>query len=187
MKGVIFKHFEAFVCENFGEAVFEEILETAQLQTEGPFVGPETYPDADLFAMVGVATEKLGISVPDAVHAFGKDLYARLAKAVPMFVDDADDLKSFVKTIHSVIHVEVKKLFPGAETPHFHYEDTGPGRLVLHYTSSRKLCPLVRGLLEGAAESFGETLSLEETQCMHHGASSCVFELEFGVAARMAG
>ena len=47
MKGIIFKHFETFVVDSFGAEVFEKLLEATELQTQGPFVGPETYPDAD--------------------------------------------------------------------------------------------------------------------------------------------
>ena len=40
MKGVIFNLFEEFVCESFGDEVWEEILDSAELKTQEPFVGP---------------------------------------------------------------------------------------------------------------------------------------------------
>lgn len=187
MKGVIFKYFESFVTDTFGAAVYEELLDCTELTTGGAFVGPETYPDEDLFALVGTAIEKLKIPLPDALHAFGKYLFAKLADQVPMFVDRERGLKSFLLTIHSVIHVEVKKLFPGAETPRFAYEDPGEGRLVIEYTSGRKLCPLFRGLIDGAAESFAEPVQYQETQCLHHGADSCRFEMSFAAPLEKAG
>ena len=187
MKGVIFKHFESFVTDTFGADVYEDLLDRTELTGDGAFVGPETYPDADLFALVGTAISSLQIPLADALYAFGKYLFAKLAGQVPMFVDYDKGLKSFLLTIHSVIHVEVKKLFPGAETPHFAYEDPGDGHLVIEYTSARKLCPLFRGLIDGAAEAFGETISFEESQCMHDGAASCRFEIAFAVPLEKAG
>lgn len=184
MKGVIFKHFESFVGDTFGEETFEEVLESTELETVEPFVGPGTYPDADLFALVGTAIGKLGIPLNDALYAFGTYLFGKLAEPVPMFVNTEVGLKPFLLSIHSVIHVEVKKLFPGAETPHFAYEDPGDGRLVMHYTSQRRLCPLFRGLLDGAASHFNEDVKCTETACMHDGAEHCTFELSFAEFAR---
>ncbi|QDV09474.1 Heme NO binding protein [Planctomycetes bacterium Poly30] len=186
MKGIIFKHFESFVVDNFGEATFEDLLDATELATEGPFVGPMTYPDEDLFALVGTAIAKLGISLNDALHAFGVYLFGKLAAQVPMFVDREAGLKSFLLTIHSVIHVEVRKLFPDAETPRFDYVDVSPSSLVIHYMSSRRLCPLFRGLIDGAAAHFEERVEYIETGCMHHGAARCTFEIQFKGSVRQA-
>ena len=87
-----------FVSENFGAELFEEVLDSAELQTEGPFLGPGTYPDADLFALVGGVIERLGIPLTDAVYAFGKDLFPRLAAGHPPFLEGMPDLRSFVNT-----------------------------------------------------------------------------------------
>ena len=187
MKGIIFKHFESFVVENFGDEVFEVVLEETDLQTDGPFVGPGTYPDADLFALVGTAIGKLGIPLNDALYAFGTYLFEKLSSAAPIFAESSSDLRTFLLTIHSVIHVEVRKLFPGAETPDFDYEEPSEDRLVMHYSSKRQLCPLVRGLLDGAAKSFNESIVVKETACTHQGAERCTFELTFeGVAEKAA-
>ncbi len=186
MKGIIFKHFESFVVDNFGEDVFEDVLDSTELITEGPFVGPGTYPDEDLFALVGTAIGKLGIPLNDALYAFGTYLFDHLAAAAPVFVESSADLRTFLLTIHSVIHVEVRKLFPGADTPDFSYEEPADDRLVMHYTSKRKLCPLVRGLLDGAAKSFGESIVCTETSCVHEGADQCTFQLTFEGAVEQA-
>ena len=114
-------------------------------------------------------------------------LFDKLSSSAPIFAESATDLRSFLLTIHSVIHVEVRKLFPEAETPDFAYEEPTKDRLVMHYSSKRRLCPLVRGLLDGAAKSFGESIVVTETACMHDGAERCTFDLAFeGVAERAA-
>ncbi|MEM7305422.1 MAG: heme NO-binding domain-containing protein [Planctomycetota bacterium] len=187
MKGVIFKHFESFVGESFGFDVFEEILESTQLQTRTAFVGPETYPDEDLVALLTTAVQRLGISPADALEAFGKYLFGRLVTQHPDFVERVSDLKSFLLTVEDVIHVEVRKLFPGAVTPSFEYEDTAPDRLVIRYRSPRKLCALFRGLLQGAAERFEQPVSYEELACLHEGADACCFDITIAQSQRKAG
>ena len=154
MKGVIFKHLESFVCETFGMEFFEELLEGTTLQTEGPFLGPGTYPDEDLLALVGTLLDRSGLELGDALFTFGRYLFDRLTEGYPEAVSSQPDLKTFLLTVESVIHVEVKKLFPGAITPKFEYDDPGGNRLVMRYFSERRLCPLFRGTAAGCLRSL---------------------------------
>ncbi|MFQ5586113.1 MAG: heme NO-binding domain-containing protein, partial [Thermodesulfobacteriota bacterium] len=123
MKGVIFNLLEQFIAENFGEEKYEEIVTECALKTGEPFVGPGTYPDEDLIAIVSRAVETLGIAPPEALHGFGRFCFPKLAEKFPDFVQPFKHPKPFMKTIDSVIHVEVKKLFKDAEPPRFIYEE----------------------------------------------------------------
>ena len=179
MKGVIFNLLEDFVSEGWGEETYEAILAGCPLHTKEPFVGPATYPDADLLAIVSKTTERLGISVPEAVHSFGKYCFPRLAAKFPVFVQGHVHPKTFLKTIDNVIHVEVRKLFRDAEPPRITYTDPADDRLVLRYESKRRLCSLMTGLLEGAGEFFAVPIEYTQTQCMLQGAPACEFDLRF--------
>lgn len=178
MKGVIFNVLEEFITEGWGAATYEGILARCPLHTKEPFIGPGTYPDADLVTIVGKTCETLGVAPTDALHAFGKFLFPRLAGRVPKFLEGHSHPRSFLKTIDAVIHVEVRKLFKGAETPHITYDETDE-RFLVHYQSSRKVCALFTGLLAGAGEHFGVPITWEEQACMHHGAASCTFDVRF--------
>lgn len=178
MKGVVFNIFEDFVSEGWGEEAYESLLDACPLHSDGVFVGPATYPDADLLALVTLACQRFGVEPPDALRAFGRFMFGQLVEKFPAFVE-GHDTKSFLMSVHDVIHVEVRKLFPEAVTPSFHYEDPGPDALVIHYTSERRLCFLMEGLLAGAAVHFGTALTLEQRGCMHEGAESCHFDLRF--------
>ena len=183
MKGSIFKHFESFVCENFGQETFEEILEGVDLITDGPFLGPDNYPDEDLLAIVGATIDKLQIPLPDALRAFGKDLFGKLAAEAPVFLENVDDLKTFLQMVDGVIHVEVKKLSPEAYLPKLECIDTGEGTMTMKYMSERQLCQLFLGLVEGAAERFSTELGWDHTACTHEGAPECTFEFNFSKAS----
>lgn len=183
MKGSIFKHFEAFVSDNWGPEVYEEILDSVTLQTQGPFLGPDNYPDEDLLAIVGATIGKLGVPLPDALRAFGRYLFPKLAGDAPVFLEKIGDLKTFLQTVDGVIHVEVKKLAPEAYLPAIECEDPGGDRLVMHYESRRQLCQLFLGLVEGAGDKFGTSVGWSESACTHKGDGRCTFEFDFGKAA----
>lgn len=179
MKGVIFNLLEDFISTGWGPDTYEAVLAKCPLHTKEPFVGPGTYPDADLLAIVEKTTEKLGITVPEAVHAFGKYCFPKLAAKFPVFVAGHDHPKTFLKTIDDVIHVEVRKLFRDANPPRITFTDPGPDQLILTYESGRRLCALMTGLLDGAAEYFKIPIEATQTECMLDGASACVFHLRF--------
>jgi len=179
MKGVIFNLLESFISEGWGADVYEEIFSACPLHTKEPFVGPGTYPDADLLAIVAKTCERLGVSPADALHAFGKFCFPKLAARVPQLLAGHTHPKTFLKSIDNVIHVEVKKLFKDAVTPRITYVDPGPGKIVLRYESRRQVCALMTGLLAGSGDYFSTPLSWHETQCTHTGADACEFLVEF--------
>jgi len=51
--------------------------------------------------------------------------------------------------------------------------------LVLIYDSPRKICRVLVGAIEGAAERYGEQVHIVERTCMKQGASACRFEVTF--------
>lgn len=179
MKGVIFKILEQFVHDTFGPEFFEEVLDETSLETTPPFLGPGTYPDQDLIALVGTTIAKAGLELEDALFAVGKYAFPKLADSFPGITDQHADARSLVRSVHSVIHVEVRKLFPEASPPDFEYGEAPDGRLELTYRSSRKLCWFLRGLLAGCAEHYESEVHVEESRCMHHGHDECCLRIEF--------
>ena len=153
MKGTIFNILEEFICENFGDEAYEELLEkiTPELNEKGPFVGPGTYPDSDFFALVGALLEMKGISPEDGVRALGKYAFKKLLDKLPISVNQFENPKSLILGINGVIHMEVKKLYEDAELPFFEFDELSEKVLVMKYFSSRKLYPFVKGLLDGLA------------------------------------
>lgn len=179
MKGVIFNLLEEFISEKWGVEAYERILDQCPLKGSGVFVGPETYPDTDLLAIVSAACAQLKVDPDDAVRAFGEFMFPRLASKFPVFVRDHAHPRSFLKTIHGVIHVEVRKLMRDADPPHISWCEPSPDELVLTYTSARRMCSLMEGLLRGAANHFGTPMDIVHTTCTRHGAPNCEFRLTF--------
>ncbi len=178
MKGIIFNVFNKLVEEKFGLETWDALIEETQPASRGAYTSAGTYADQELFAMVGVLSKKTGAPATDLVRIFGEYTLHELAKAYPVFFKH-DSLKSFLQSIHGVIHVEVRKLYPDAGLPEITYEDPGPDQLVMIYRSPRKLCALAEGLTQGAAAHFKEKVSVQQTKCLHNGETECRLELRF--------
>lgn len=178
MKGIIFTVLNKMVEEKFGLQAWDDLIQESNLSSGGVFTSAKTYPDSDLFALVGAISSKTGVAVPELVQSFGKYTLHELAKAYPQFFK-GKTLKPFLKSVHSIIHVEVLKLHPGAELPTIEYEEPAEKSLVMLYRSKRKMCHLAHGLIEGSAEHFGSKITKRETQCLHRGDDHCRIEIEF--------
>lgn len=182
MKGIIFNLLEEFICANWGDAKYEEVVTACHSSIRRAYVGPGTYPDGELIAIAGTAAGILGVPLPDAVRAFGKFAFARLAERYPVFMEGHSGPKSFLESVEKVIHVEVRKLMRDADPPRFSYRDDGPDGLIIEYRSERKLCALMEGLIEGAGDWFGTPIRQAQALCMHRGDPCCEFRLGFGRA-----
>ena len=183
MKGVVFNLLEEFIIESSNEETFEEIIDECDFVTQEPFVGPGTYPDEDLVMLVGKTVDKLGIPAPDALRAFGKWLFPKLASMVPDSMTDYPHPKPFLLTVHDIIHVEVRKLYDDASPPMFEYEDPAPDKLVIRYQSSRQMYDLMDGLIDGVADHYDCPIEFTREVRDEGGQPFCVYELTFARAA----
>ncbi len=154
MKGIIFTTFEDFVCDSFGHDTYEAILDATTLETAEPFVGPGNYPASDMMALVGSAVNHLGISVDEALAAFGRYSFPKLAAGVPTLMEGLDTPHQFFGALESVIHTEVRKLDPEAQPAHFSVLEDTADSILLGYTSPMGLFALVGGFIDGVADWF---------------------------------
>lgn len=177
MKGIIFNLLEEAVSNEFGDATWDKLLDDANLS--GSYTSLGNYADDDIVALVGAASKTLNLPPQDILRWFGQSAIPSMATRYPVFFDSHTETRSFLLTLNNVIHPEVHKLYPGANTPMFDFAASDDRGLVIGYSSSRKLCALAEGFMRGAAKHFNEQADINQSQCMHEGASKCVFHVRF--------
>ena len=174
MKGVVFNLLEAVVQREMGDDTWDALLEQAQL--DGAYTSLGNYPDDEMMKLVAVASSALKKS-PDIVRWFGRSAIPLLATKHPQFFEAHKSTRPFLLTLNDVIHMEVRKLYPGADVPVFNYDTSSPDVLLMEYMSPRKLCALAEGFIEGTAAHYGEELTLEQPTCMKRGDHKCVLRI----------
>ena len=179
MKGVVFNVFNQLVEEKFGLPTWDKILTTVNPESEGVYTAGGSYDDKELFSLVGELSKHSGVAVEQLVRGFGQYMFRQLATLYPVFFQPGMTLKEFLLSVDSVIHVEVRKLYPGASLPEFTYEDLGKDRLLMKYRSKKKLCVLAEGLIKGASLYFETPIEQIQTKCMHKGDDHCCFDIQF--------
>ncbi len=159
MKGIIFQLVRQAVEEQLGQETWEDLLE--DVGSDGVFAAHGDYPDEALEAVIAAACSKLGTDRESLLVTLGQWTMPHLAKAYSGFFEQHNDLRGFLRSIHDVIHVEVRRLYRDAEPPHFEYEDAEDGALDLLYRSKRDMSALAEGFILGAAPMFDESVSVE--------------------------
>ncbi|WP_077339965.1 heme NO-binding domain-containing protein [Pseudocolwellia agarivorans] len=179
MQGSIFTAFSDMIIEKMGMEQWNELIEKTEPASQGMYTTGEQYADSELVNMVVVLSEKTGIEPEKLIQAFGQYLFTSLYANCPTDVSNIKTLREFLLSIHSVIHVEVKRLHPNAYLPKFEYEDGEGTDLIMYYSSKRKLCHASIGLIYGAAKQFDEEISISHPECMHTGKDRCKLVVKF--------
>ncbi|MFK7865530.1 MAG: heme NO-binding domain-containing protein [Pseudohongiellaceae bacterium] len=178
MKGIVFTTFNDMVEQKIGIDMWESLLESVKPDSGGIYTSIEDFPDQELLDMVTELSKKTNTPAEVLVNAFGQYLFHALAFKHSVFTDEKPDLMEFLKSIESVIHKEVRKLYQNPNLPSIEWEQPTENHLTLYYHSPRKLCHLAEGLIKGAAEHYETKVDIAQTACMLDGAERCIFEIE---------
>lgn len=175
MKGIIFNLLEDAVVDTYGEPAWDGALDEAGL--DGVYTSLGNYDDADLMKLVSAVGTALSASDDDVLRWFGQRAIPGMVKRWPGFFDPHQQTIPFLKTLNSVIHPEVRKLYAGAYCPHFDFTSPSDGSLVIGYRSPRKLCGLAHGFILGAGDHYGETLTVRHQECRDEGSDRCLISV----------
>jgi Haem-NO-binding len=175
LHGLIFTTFRDFVTTQYGPAIAASVLGDQPVHAL-----TEAYPDEDFSAAVTKACELTGVVADELVCEFGafagETTFPRL---YPAYYAVAGSTRPFLLTVENLIHELVRATIPKATPPQLGVMPLGDDGVSVDYSSPRKLCALLRGLVEGTARHFGQSVESEETACMHRGDDRCRFEFRF--------
>jgi Haem-NO-binding len=173
--GLIFTTFRDFLTTQYGPTIAAGVFERDPVH-----VLTEAYPDEDFVAAVKTACELTGVEMDDLVREFGvfagETTFPRL---YPGHYDAAGSARQFLLSVENLIHELVRATIPKATPPRLDVAPLDGDSVRITYASPRKLCLLVRGLVEGTARHYSEAVAIEEMECMHRGDAACLFELRF--------
>ena len=177
MYGVIFDFLRSYVIERHGgRDTWDALLNEAGIGYKVYFPVAQ-YPDEEIVNLATTAARMLKVPLPAVLEDFGHYTGPRLITYYDMFVRPEwrtfDVLENASARIHDAIHRYNPKRLP----PRLVAKRTEPDRMLLTYQSERRLCHVAKGIVRGLKDHFGENVEIQDTQCMHHGAECCQFEL----------
>lgn len=165
MLGIVFTTLIDMLEEKVSPDFADEVITAAELENDGAFTAVGNYPFSEMEKLVGVLVEKTGQPVETLLHDFGFYLFGKLAAAHGHVMQGRTDLLGLLERLDDDIHVQVRKLYPDSDLPTFKVMSRTDNAMRLRYHSVRDLFPLAEGLMDAAAESFGNTITREVRKC----------------------
>ncbi len=180
MYGLVNKAVEELVVTNFGEDKWEAIKLKAGVDVDA-FISNEGYPDEVTYALVGAASEILGIPAEQILIAFGEHWVLKTAAHSygPMMKSGGKSLKEFLVNLPN-FHTRVAMIFPNLQPPRFECSDITENSLKLHYFTHRPgLTTFVIGLVQGLGKLYNTPATAVATATKAAGADHDVFEVKW--------
>ena len=83
MKGVVFTEFYEFVEKSFSPLFLQEVINAAELKSEGVYTATGTYPFCEMGALIGKVAEKSQLDVTYLLKTFGVHLFSYFQSSNP--------------------------------------------------------------------------------------------------------
>jgi predicted hydrocarbon binding protein len=173
--GLIFVSLRDYLVAEHGAATEADVM-----AGEGRFLVSEAYPDERFTSLVERACLVTGLSQDALLSDFGAFTAEKtFARLYPALFDRTGSARSFLLTVETRIHEVVRVAIPDAFPPELEVSEIGESAVSIVYRSPRRLCTMLRGLVEGTARHYGEDAEIEERTCVHRGDDECRFEILF--------
>ncbi len=164
MKGIVFREFIDMVETQFSIETADRIIAAAQPASGGAYTSVGTYPHEEMVALVSALSTESGRPVPALLRHFGRHLFQRFTTIHPEHVTSHASAFELLRRLDGQIHVEVHKLYSGAELPSFEHEAIDARTMVFVYRSRRPLADFAHGLIEGCVTHFNESVTIERVE-----------------------
>lgn len=170
MHGIIFTSFRDYLSFRESSALASDVF-AGTLHSMS-----ESYPDEEFARVLRRARERLDVPEAELLEAFGRFTGERVfPRLYPPFYTVAGGTLPFLLAIENRIHELVRATIPSARPPQLGVAPLESG-VEIRYSSRRRLCRLLEGLVIGTADHYEEEVSVEEVACMNEGAKACVFQ-----------
>lgn len=178
MIGLIFTSLADMIEDNYGLALWNEIVREADIPDYGAYTAGQTYPDEQIVKLVTITSQKLNLPADTVLRAFGKHVFTYLANGYPEVSGHFKKAKDMLMHVDDYIHKEIAFYHPQkVGLPTFTCIDKGMNDLTMLYRSPRKLCFLAEGVLQGVADHYHCKIDMQHTTCIHKGDEHCTFEI----------
>jgi hypothetical protein len=176
MHGIVFYELHRFADAQLPVGSWDRVLEAAGLK--GSIYTPlQSYPDQQLGRLVVAAAELAAVEPGLLLRQFGGFIAPGLLQMYRQLLQPQWRTLDVIEHTEAVIHAVVRSKNSGALPPVLRVMRVGPGELVLHYVSARRMCSLAMGIAEGLAQHFQERLELQQERCMLRGDAECLLHL----------
>jgi predicted hydrocarbon binding protein len=176
MHGLIFVELKKYVESKYNHETWELLLEKAGLKHQ-MYLASAVYPDGDALSLVTLACQATGLSSAAVLEDFGSFMVPDLIEQYKFLVKPEWGLLEFLENTEETIH-KIMRFHKGVTPPRLAVHRVAENKSIIRYSSARKLCPLLKGMVKGSAKYYREEVTVMETSCMMQGDPECTVTVQ---------
>ncbi len=180
MYGIVNKAIKNLVVVNFGQEVWEKVLEKSGVEVDF-FISNEPYDDAITYKLAIAVSEEMKMSLNDVLYSLGEWWVLKTAKERygGLMESGGSNLREFLVHL-PIFHNRVMMIYPNLTPPEFKVSDVEENSIQVHYHSTREgLKDFTRGILNGLGKMYDTEVQVEEMQSRDEGASHEIFKVSW--------
>ncbi|GAB3634545.1 hypothetical protein GCM10027422_01350 [Hymenobacter arcticus] len=155
MHGTIFTLLKRYVQTQYDHSTWLKLVDAADLKS-GDFSHKEVYPDEHMYALIGQAATKIGVSPGELHEKFGEYLVPDLMYMYQKYINpDWRTLEMLENTEHS-LHNQVRREHPENSPPVLQVKRLNANEVMINYVSPRRMGGLAIGIVRGLAAYYDE-------------------------------
>jgi hypothetical protein len=170
--GFILSEIRGYVTAKLGAESWKVLLKEAGLAGK-EYVNYREYPDEEVVALVVTASRITNLEVPAILEDFGVYLAANLMRIYRPLVRPEWKLLDFLEHVEDTVHGVVRSRNRAAHPPGLRAIREASDRVVVVYSSGRRLCALAVGIVQGLSAHYGEAIAVDHEPCQQRGAPAC--------------
>ncbi|MBF0157935.1 MAG: heme NO-binding domain-containing protein [Magnetococcales bacterium] len=179
MRGLLLLAMEDFCDSHIGAGSWTQVVELSGLPMVDELVPEQDYPDSHWQALFDAASQLAQQPVTVLQQAFGHHISTGLLEmAINMrVVPEEWTTFDILEHLESILVTVFQWNWPGAAPPDLRTLRISHGEMALVYLSTRRLCHMIRGIITGLSQYFGESFEIHEPVCQFQGAPLCRFAI----------
>lgn len=177
MLGLVFTELLDMIESRYSPELADRVRRRSALTHGGAYTTTGYYPHQEILRIFASLSDETGQPTDTMIRAFGHHLLERFASAYPDLFAGKPTLYDFLASIETHVHSEVHKVYPEARLPRLQVLTRGPDHLRLAYHSPQRMEVLATGLIEGAADLYGEPQAIRVATDSSLAPDMLVFEL----------
>jgi len=178
MFGTALKCLQDFVLEHYGQDRWSDVLDKADLPKNKTYQSIRFYHDAEFEQLIDICSADLKLDKKALLRELG-DLFGKhlISLYGGMFLKDWKSLDIIEKVAPKVFKT-IQFVDPYTPKSSVRCERVSSDEVVVRYSSPRKMCVYIFGIIDAVADHFKEKLEITEERCMHHHDAECVIHVK---------
>ncbi|MEG3639226.1 heme NO-binding domain-containing protein [Magnetococcus sp. PR-3] len=164
MHGFMFVKWRSFVASLDPPVSWSTIIDEAELVDE-PFHPSLAYPDLLFSTLIRTTARQAGLEPQQLLEDFGRSLAIDLIHIAGLLGLIQTEWRTLdvVENVKNIIHAGIHSYNPQVSPPEIRTIRTKNNEVALGYQSSRRLLPMLKGIVHGIADYYDEEVVLTET------------------------